>query len=396
MSSNTRAVETDALKRNLKWFTDSGVMDPADGSWGAAERIALTQNNSALVKMKEKFPAYTDHGDYIVIEHRRPDCNFEAALMFLLSAEVFGNEEMSSIGNNIIHYLYRKSSTRNEIEDNLTKRLWRWAANYWWATYWIDDNSWNGTLSIVIGKHYANLNRQHSLIDKGIETIEAIRKCMQALIDGKKQPGISGLELSPHFAALAIMAFAHSWKVSASSDLRSTALQYVEKIQEEKKDFTSSEYGYYLMGNACCASAFGDECFLKEAKESASYILSIMSPEGVIPSESAEAPKGKHLVDTIYTQNWCTIGLHSIWKLTGDSIYRDAYERSVNLLARIQDQTPAPHLNGCWRGMYDIERNAWGGGDLFEGGANSIYTGWTNAPISFTLAMDILGLSLLP
>ena len=393
---NIKAVETNALKHNMEWFTHSGVMDPSSGIWGVGERIVLTQDNSALERIKEQFSAFSDYGEYIILEHRRPDCNFETALMFLLTAEVFNDERMSATGDNILHYLFRKSNTRNEKEDNITRCLWKWAANYWWQAYYIDDNSWNGILSIMIGKRYSGLNEKYLLLDKGVETVEIIRKCLQALLDGKKQPEVSGLKLSPHFAALAIMAFAHSWKVSANSDLRLTALQYVERIQEEKKKFTSSEYGYYLMGNACCASAFGDECFYKEAKESADYILSIMSTEGMIPSEYAEAPVGKNLIDTIYTQNWCTIGLHSIWKLTGNSIYREAYERSVNLLARIQDRTPTSHLNGCWRGMYNMEQNTWGGGDLFEGGANSIYTGWTNAPISFVFAMDILGLSLLP
>ena len=35
--------------------------------------------------------------------------------------------------------------------------------------------------------------------------------------------------------------------------------------------------------------------------------------------------------------------------------------------------------------MYDLRAGEWGGGDLFEGGQNSIYTGWTNAPIALGL-----------
>ncbi|MEN6356289.1 MAG: hypothetical protein ABFD83_04305 [Armatimonadota bacterium] len=395
-----RQIEADSLKRNLKWFKESGIMDPADGSWGLAERIALTEDNSAIEAIKKAFTAYSDFDGYSVIEHRRPDCNFEAALMFLLAAEVFDSSDMHQTASNILHFLFRRSCTRNEIEDNNVRFMWRWASGYWWQPYYVDDNSWNGALSIMIGRRYPDLNAQHSLVDKGIETIETIRVSLQNYLDGKEQPKdqppVSGLELSPHFAALAIMAFAHSWKAFQNSNLQSTALQYIDRVQDKKQSFSSSEHGYYLMGNACCASAFEDDCFLKEARESANYILSIMSPEGLIPSEHNEAPTGKNLVDTIYTQNWCALGLHAIWKLTGDTAYREAYERSVRLLASIQDDTPAPHFNGCWRGMYDMEKRAWGGGDKYEGGAGSIYSGWTNAPISFTFAMDILGLSLLP
>lgn len=37
--------------------------------------------------------------------------------------------------------------------------------------------------------------------------------------------------------------------------------------------------------------------------------------------------------------------------------------------------------------MYDLRAGEWGGGDLFEGGQNSIYTGWTNAPIALGLLL---------
>ena len=47
---------TRAIRRNLDWFRNSGVMDPADGSWGVAERIAVTDGNSALEKMLERQP----------------------------------------------------------------------------------------------------------------------------------------------------------------------------------------------------------------------------------------------------------------------------------------------------------------------------------------------------
>lgn len=398
--SDIQDIEKKALEHNISWFLNSGIMDPADGSWGVAERIALIKDNSAIDKIKDLFSAYTNHECYAVLEHRRPDCNFETALMFLLAEEILGDRKLHDIADNIIHFLYHRSCTRNWKEDNQTKHLWRWASGYWWIHYYVDDNSWNGVLSIMIGKRYPELNEKYSLIENGVETIEALRKSIQLLLDDKEQPKdeppVSGRKLSPHFAALALMAFAHSWKVSENPDLHATALQYIDKIQEMKNDFTSSEHGYYLIGNACCASAFGDEIFLTEAKESAECILSIMSPEGVIPSEHNEAPIGKNLVDTVYTQNWCMLGLHAIWKLTGDSAYHEAYERSAKLLAKIQDTSPAPHLNGCWRGMYNMEKNAWGGGDLYEGGANSIYSGWTNAPISFTFAMDILDISLLP
>jgi hypothetical protein len=37
---------------------------------------------------------------------------------------------------------------------------------------------------------------------------------------------------------------------------------------------------------------------------------------------------------------------------------------------------------------YDSRIGSWGGGDLFEGGGGSIYTGWTNAPIALNLLFE--------
>ena len=44
--------------------------------------------------------------------------------------------------------------------------------------------------------------------------------------------------------------------------------------------------------------------------------------------------------------------------------------------------------------MFDMESGTWSGGDCYEGGAGSIYTGWTNAPISIAIALSLLQESL--
>jgi hypothetical protein len=65
---------------------------------------------------------------------------------------------------------------------------------------------------------------------------------------------------------------------------------------------------------------------------------------------------------------------------------REWLDKFSEFLADIQDSSPQKELHGCWRGMYDISNKSWGGGDCYEGGANSIYSGWTNAPIGWSLA----------
>ena len=75
--------------------------------------------------------------------------------------------------------------------------------------------------------------------------------------------------------------------------------------------------------------------------------------------------------------------------------YRDAFSKLLNLTLNIQDDSPEKQFAGCWRGMFDLESGTWGGGDCYEGGAGSIYSGWTNAPIAWTMAFEILKTSLL-
>ncbi len=70
--------------------------------------------------------------------------------------------------------------------------------------------------------------------------------------------------------------------------------------------------------------------------------------------------------------------------------FKPVYGKLLELILKIQDPSPEKQFNGCWRGMYDMEKQSWGGGDRFEGGAGSIYSGWTNAPISTVIALDLL------
>ena len=91
-----------ALQKNLNWFEKSGVMIPESGIWGVAERVAVAKNNEAIEKMYASFVAWTPHGDYSIIEQRRADCNFQAAYLYLLAYEVFGDKKYYTVAVNSI------------------------------------------------------------------------------------------------------------------------------------------------------------------------------------------------------------------------------------------------------------------------------------------------------
>lgn len=135
---------------------------------------------------------------------------------------------------------------------------------------------------------------------------------------------------------------------------------------------------------------YRDRLSLETAELFSAKLLEKMDPRsGNIPAEHIEAPAGPSLVDTIYTINWALPALQCMADLTGRIEYVQSVRKIQALLLQIQDNTPARHLYGCWRGMYDLKAKNWGGGDRYEGGANSIYSGWTNAPIAWTMAFSI-------
>lgn len=56
-------------------------------------------------------------------------------------------------------------------------------------------------------------------------------------------------------------------------------------------------------------------------------------------------------------------------------------------LVEMQDTSPDLTFHGCWRGMFDCKERTYGGGNCYEGGAGSIYSGWTNAPIALGMLL---------
>jgi hypothetical protein len=197
---------------------------------------------------------------------------------------------------------------------------------------------------------------------------------------------------SPHWGSLVVMAMAFAYSETRDEKYKESILQYEKYLLLNQGRFSASEDAYVIIGSSVAASALNNDEILNTAEIYADIVLSKMDTDtGNIPSEwSKEAPTGKHLVDLIYTQNWGLLGLHTLSALTSNPKYSLAFPKAMNLVVNIQDKSPEPYLKGCWRGMYDLNRRAWGGGDRHEGGANSIYSGWTNAPITIIIASFIL------
>jgi hypothetical protein len=386
-----------AFKENIEWFMNSGVMSPNDGSWGVAERIAVTDGNEAIDKMFKSFPAYIVHDGYAVIEQRRPDCNFEAALMFFTAAEVFGDKKFSDIAENILIYLYSRSGMRNRDtrRADYAKESWRWSNIGWTIAVYFDDNAWNCVIPLIIAKKRPDLDKKFEMRSSALILASEMEAAFTAHFSGaeeeKKKYLWAGDVKSPHWGSLAVMTFGFAYAETHDEKYKSAALAYNKYLLKSKDSFTSSEIAYILIGNSIAAQAGCGKELEESAKMFGDILISKIDTRSNIPSEwDKEAPAGKHLVDLIYTQNWSLLGLKELYSMTGEKKHKDACQKVLSLILEIQDKSPEKQFKGCWRGMYDLSAGKWGGGDRYEGGAGSIYTGWTNAPISMVIAAEIL------
>lgn len=394
-----------SLKRTAEWFRQSGVMRPADGSWGIAERVFVTDNNPKLEQVYRSFSAWTEHDGYSIIEQRRPDCNMEAVLMFLLMNEISHEREDYQTAYNLLDYLYRRSGMllRTEIKDSYAAGIWNWSHIRWTApAIWYDDNSWVCMIQLMTGARYPELDREFELTLWGRKLAEVLAAAFLhdwPEADDKKQTnpsGLSGTLPMPHWGGLVCMAVSRAWRSEPKEIYRKVTEIYIRHLQEKKDSFNNSEICYAVLTLCMMNKAFHDPESLELAQSYADRLLAQMDPQtGNIPAQHWEAPSGEHLADTIYTLNWAVLALQCMASLVQKDSYDSAYRKLLNLLLKIQDASPEKQFRGCWRGMFDMKAGVWGGGESYEGGAGSIYTGWTNAPIAWAVAGYALKQSLL-
>lgn len=391
-----KQVLIDALCANLNWFENSGVMVPDNGMWGVAERVSL-KTNPSMEKIYRSFPAWTESENCSIIEQRRSDCNFQAALLFLLASDTLKVKKYREIANNILDFLYFRSGMLNRFpSDNTISGAWYWSHIN--RSVWFDDNSWNCCIPLLISEKYPELDRKYELKKWALTLADSIAAAYKTHFQIQEGflPAWSGNLKLPHWGSLVCMALSKAYAVSPDPEYREVIDLYHTHLVANKDTFIASEQAYAMLGSTCCYSVFKDEKFKQTAEFFGDKLIKRMDPAtGNLPAEHNEAPTGSHLVDTIYTVNWALLGFQNLHAVSGKVKYRTAFLNLLQLLVKIQDKSPENHVCGCWRGMYDLQAQTWGGGDCYEGGANSIYTGWTNAPVAFCIALELLGDSII-
>ncbi len=387
-----------ALKKSLemtrKWFKESGVMIPENGLWGVAERVLLVDNNKTAQKTLNSFPAWTPHDKdgYAIVEQRRADCNLQTAFLFLRIHEIFGIQHVHSIARNILAFLFNRSGLLQRTGGEKIEGAWNWSHIKHDLVIYFDDNAWMATLMLKMSGHYPDLNKEFHLREWGLKLADLLADAFpRYFADAKATEGNfrwQGNPQLPHWGSLVCQALAEAMRIHPKKAYRDVIDSYHKYLLERIDVFTPSEYGYALLGATAAYTVMKDNLSLKTARAFADELVAVMDPvTGNLPARHYEAPVGDHLADTIYTLNWAVLGMQNMQQI--DDKYTAAYEKILELLINIQDTSPEPWLHGCWRGMYDMKAKAWGGGNCYEGGADSIYTGWTNAPIAWAVAFAL-------
>lgn len=362
----------ESLLNNLNWFEKSGIMTPADGSGGVAERLVVTKNNQALEKIDSMFPLHSEKDGYWIMEHRRADCCFETALLFLLAGEKLQNSRYRRIGTNILEYLFEKSGMRHGD-------YWNWYTPIDRTAYWFDDNGKVAAIEMFLGERYPELEKRFHMAESGRRLTAKMRDALLRVLksDAEIKHGrwpdkeFAGEARQPHWGVPVCIALLMTGDVE-------TVKYYFREISGLLEKFGTSEKAYAFLGAAinCCYT--GDEELHKIARKLFNELCAAATPDNILlPSEHCEAPAGGALADLIYTQNWFFAAL---------SLYPDGineYRKLRDFLISIQDDS------GCWRGMFDTQSNSWGGGNCYEGGAGSIYSGWTNTVIALAMLKNL-------
>jgi hypothetical protein len=278
--------------------------------------------------------------------------------------------------------------------------VWRWANEKWKPVVYFDDNAWNCAICFMIANMNPELDEKFRLKESALLLAGEIQGAFERQFRNENSLGDryrwAGSLDSPHWGSLVCMALAFAHRETGDAKYKESILKYNKYLDENKDEFTTSEQAYIVIGGAFAGLFLDNENIKATAMESAGRLLAKQNAEtGNIPSEwGKEAPTGEHLVDTIYTMNWAVVGFHALLALSEKTELKEGFEKAMELLLKIQDDSPEKYLKGCWRGMYDMKAEKWGGGNRYEGGADSIYTGWTNAPISIIAALELSGESL--
>ncbi len=226
-----------------------------------------------------------------------------------------------------------------------------------------------------------------------------------SLAEEGEEPGFKGAD----FTAWPTMALIRGALLLQAEDYRQGALRGLTWLRDHQAPSGRMKTSYETCGGeawrppssetaiALKAFAWGARLFEQEWVRSsleglAAELLKWQHESGGIRNCDADARTASlqndpDVTDLVYTDGYALLALLEAYAVTGHQPYLEAATRLADFLAAIQCWGESPAWDGGWRGSYHLEKRAWYGSadqenPLDEGGMNTVYTGWSAAPIA--------------
>ena len=426
--SNARMlIHADWEKEYPKYGNLANPIGPApDLHWpvGEGERGLLEGFNSRI------FP----DGSQNVRWWLRTDCNGESALSFALRAKIDGDARSRRVAGNLLDWVYFNSKLLHDDPANANFGLLGWAPNVR-GTYY-QDNDVKAILGCLGTAALLNSDRWDEALLKNIlgnfRTTGVYGFRGECLNDpGLQQHGwlyywrVPTLHYSGHFESWIWASYLWLYDKTHFTPLlerSKTAIRHMMAAYPGQWRWTNGiqqERGRMLLTLAWLVRVEDTPEHRAWLKRIATDLLAGQVQSGAIrealgdlhlgymrPPQSNEAygtgeaplihQNGDPVADLLYTCNFTLFGLHEAAAATGDPQYRQAEERLVDFLLRVQVKSEShPELDGAWFRAFDFNRwDYWASNSDWGWGAWAIECGWTQGWITTGLALHYLNLNL--
>jgi len=412
-----RAKIDDLLRANEEMDVTPSEPDPtANGSLGILEGFASCIKPS---------------GDQLQRTPLRSDCHGESAVVLALGWAVNRIERERRSAENLLDFIYFTSGMQGGVRGDprhpsfghvawgIVSRPWE-IANYgdddarvvlssMVASACLDSDRWNeGMLKSLL----ANLRTTGPLGFRGgridIGPLEAL--------GWKHFHDAETIHYSPHYESYLWACFLWAYRQTGHQEFLDKAGNAIKMTMEVYPDGwvwkDNLERARMLLCLAWMVQLEDTEQHRDWVKRVAADLLEFQQPCGAIQErivlsgaghyvapESNEAygtreipliqQNGDPCTDQLYTTGFALLGLHEAVAATGDEDLRQAEQRLVEYLCRIQiDSKAFPYLSGTWFRAFDYERwECWASSGDHGWGAWSIESGWGQAWIPAVLAL---------
>ncbi|MFZ9855877.1 MAG: hypothetical protein ACO3I0_12235 [Limisphaerales bacterium] len=448
-----RDVERDALRRGAEWYRRSGLLvhpswqdrydresnqGPPTADWPDGHRAgpgiprgSLLGDGSLGLLEGFRSKIYVD-GSQSVLWWRRADNVAESAGALALAGLVLKRPDLGRIGSNLADWLTRKSVLYGgDFADPSHPAFglvgWNDVPRYYGQAHgyhqlWGDDNAraWLGLLrtaaALRTDRFDERLAQQLLAMTRltGRNGFTVTHIDLPALASGGWERHFKGSQedLSPHFQAYVQACLLWGARATGSPLLRERAFRGIRRLMEVYPQGWSATNDQFNQERARMLLPLAWLVHMEDTPEHREWLRRVamdltrdMDPSGAILTKIKQGPtsneaygtaettliqtNGDPNTDLLYTANFALVGLHEAAAATGEAMYREAEDRLVRFLCRIQVRSETqPQLEGGWFRGFDYGRWEYWGSDADVGWSlYSMETGWISGEILSVLAL---------